>query len=67
MREINHGLGVNKVTGKLLWEGGGRVSRLIQNKLFRILRDAERICVWVFKEYIVKFFFSKMHIFREQC
>ena len=35
-------------------EGGGGVSRLIQNKFFRILRDAERICVKVFKAYFVK-------------
>ena len=43
----------NHVDDKIAWG----VSRLIQNKFFRILRDAERICVWVFKAYFVKMFF----------
>ena len=40
------------------WGGVAGVSRLIQNKFFRILSNAERICVLVFKEYIVKKKFS---------
>ena len=37
------------------------LSRLIQNKFFRILRDTERICVWVFRAYFVKKKFINMH------
>ena len=34
--------------------GGWGVRRLIQNKFFRILSNAKRICVWIFKAYFVK-------------
>ena len=47
----------HKDEGTLFWWnplGRSSISRLIQNKFFRILSNAERICIWVFKAYFVK-------------